>query len=211
MNPARTARPSEPGFYHFARLACKVICVALLRLEVEGCERVPLEGPLIVACNHISYVDPVALGVALPRPVWFMAKVELFRIPVLGPVIAGLGAYPVDRGKGDVAAIKTSVRQLRMGRAIGIFPEGTRNLSGTERVHTGVALLASLSGAPVIPAYVLGGDRAKRLGKLRVAFGDPVQNGAGKASREDLAQPTGDIMARIRALGDNMRNGGAKP
>ena len=198
---------SGSPFYFFARFVCGAYLRVFLRLEIEGREHVPLSGALIVACNHRSYVDPIALGVALPRPIAYMAKVELFRIPLLGPIIAALGAYPVDRGKGDVAAIRSSVRQLREGAAIGIFPEGTRNLGGEGRGHTGVALLASLSGAPVLPAFVRGGDRAKRLGKVQVAFAEPLQFSRepnGKASREDLANWTDEIMARIRALGERL-------
>lgn len=193
--------------YRFVRFVCGLICRLLLRMEVRGRRNVPPDGPLIVACNHVSYVDPVALGVALPRPIAYMAKVELFRIPLLGPLIAALGAYPVDRGKGDVAAIRNSLQQLRNGWAIGIFPEGTRNLAGDAPIHTGVALLASLSGAPVLPAYVLGGERAKRLGKLKVAFGEPVtvkSAAGGKASREDLANWADEIMTRSRALGERL-------
>ncbi len=179
-------------------------------MRVFGVENVPMTGPLIVACNHVSYVDPVALGVALPRRVWYMAKVELFRIPILGPTIAALGAYPVDRGKGDVAAIRGSLRVLKEGKAIGIFPEGTRNVHGDLPVQSGVALLASLAGAPVLPAFVRGGDRAKRLGKLSVAFGEPMSlagGHSGKATREELANWANAIMARIRALGENLERG----
>lgn len=197
-------------FYDFARAVTGAWCYGPLRMTVTGVENVPMSGPLIVACNHVSYVDPVALGVAMPRRVWYMAKVELFRIPVLGPTISGLGAYPVDRGKTDVAAIRASLRVLKEGKAIGIFPEGTRNLHGDAPVHTGVALLASLAGAPVLPAFVRGGDRAKRLGKLSVAFGEPMsvsggQNG--KATREELANWANAIMARIRALGEKLERG----
>ena len=193
-------------FYGFARFVTGLICYGPLRMTVHGRENVPLDGPLIVACNHVSYVDPVALGVAMPRPIAYMAKVELFRAPLLGPMIAGLGAYPVDRGKHDVLAIRSSIRALKEGKAIGIFPEGTRNLSGDARVHRGVALLASLSGAPVLPAFVRGGDRAKRLGKLDVTFGEPIRLGAssGKASREELANYADTVMTKIRALGEKL-------
>ena len=196
--------------YDVGKAVTSVVCYGPLRMEVTGREKVPLTGPLVVAANHLSYVDPVALGCACPRPIAYMAKIELFRIPVLGPMIAAFGAYPVERGKGDIAAIKASLRQLAEGRAIGIFPEGTRNLAGDARVQTGVALLATLGDAPVLPAFVRGGDRAKRLGKLQVAFGDPIRLGdrqGGKASREDLAKWADMIMARIRVLGETLARG----
>lgn len=196
--------------YALVRGLASVLCYTVFRMDVRGRENVPSSGPLVVAANHVSYLDPVALGVACPRPIAYMAKIELFRIPILGPLIGALGAYPVERGKGDVAAIRASLRQLREGHAIGIFPEGTRNLTGEARVQTGVALLASLGNALVIPAYIRGSDRAKHLGKLQVTFGEPLRLGdgqSGKASREDLANWADMIMARIRALGERLSSG----
>jgi 1-acyl-sn-glycerol-3-phosphate acyltransferase len=196
--------------YDFVRFLAAGACYGLFRMEVRGREKVPLTGPLVVAANHVSYVDPVALGVACPRPIAYMAKSELFAIPGLGQLIRRVKAYPVERGKGDVAAIRASLRQLQEGHAIGIFPEGTRNLTGDARVQTGVALLASLAGAPVVPAFIDGSARARRLGKVKVAFGDPIRLGdgqAGKASREDLAKWADMIMVRIRALGETLRSG----
>ena len=186
-------------FYGFARGAVGLVLRTVWRLRVHGAENVPLTGPLIVACNHVSYLDPPALGVALPRPVSYMAKHELFAIPILGPTIARLRAFPVDRSRGDVAAIKRSVEILRGGAAVGIFPEGTRNRSGEVRAQFGAALLASLSGAPVLPAYVSGTAHANRLARIDVAFGEALHFGR-KARREDLAKWTDEIMARILAL-----------
>jgi 1-acyl-sn-glycerol-3-phosphate acyltransferase len=168
---------------------------------VHGAHRVPATGPLIVACNHVSYFDPPALGVAMPRPIHYMAKVELFRMPVLGPLIERLNAFPVDRSRGDVAAIKRAVEVLRTGAAIGIFPEGTRNRRGDIKPQYGVALLAALSEAPILPAYVAGSARARRLGRIEVFFGEPLFLARGqKATREDLAKWTDEIMTAIYAL-----------
>lgn len=187
--------------YGFARGAVGVVLRTVWRLRVHGVERVPQAGPLIVACNHVSYFDPPALGVALPRPLHYMAKVELFRMPVLGPLIARLNAFPVDRSRGDVAAIKRAVEMLRTGAAVGIFPEGTRNKTGELRPQVGVALLAALSKAPVLPAYVGGTARANRLARIDVVFGEPMWVDRGeKASRDDLAKWAEEIMARIYAL-----------
>jgi len=135
-----------------------------------------------------------------------MAKQELFRIPVLGPVITGLGAFPVDRSRGDVAAIRTAVGVLKTGACLGIFPEGTRNVDGTGKAQMGVALLASLSGATVLPAYVAGTARAKALARITVVFGEPVRFELGrKASREDLAKWTDGLMELIYALREKTR------
>ena len=187
--------------YDFCRWVVWVVLRLGWGLRVSGAERVPRSGPLIVACNHVSYFDPPALGAALPRRLRYMAKRELFELPILGPLIAALGAYPVDRSRGDVAAIKRSLEVLRGGAAVGIFPEGTRNPDGTVEPQLGVALLAARSGATVIPAYVEGSVRAKRFGRITVRFGEPLHfERERKARREDLAKWTEEIMARIFAL-----------
>lgn len=171
------------------------------RFRIVGVRNVPKDGPLILACNHTAYLDPPALGAAAPRPVTYMAKQELFEIPVLGPLITGLGAFPVDRSRGDVAAIKTAIGVLKTGACLGIFPEGTRNPDGTGKPQMGVALLALRSGATVLPAYVSGTSRAKRLARITVVFGEPLRFEPGrKATREDLAKWTEELMVRIYAL-----------
>ncbi len=192
-------------FYDFSRSVVIVLLRTIWRFRTSGLENVPRSGPLIVACNHISYLDPPALGAAMPRPVSYMAKHELFKIPILGPVIARLNAFPVDRTRGDAAAIKRAVAVLREGAALGIFPEGTRNKDGTVKPQSGVALLHYLSGAPILPAYVGGTGDAKRLARISVVFGEPVSYTTGeKASREDMANWTGDIMMKIYALRETL-------
>jgi len=134
-----------------------------------------------------------------------VAKKELFEIPVLGPVITGLGAYAVDRTGSATSAIKRSLQVLRVGGAIGIFPEGTRNLTGTVPAQTGVALLAALAQAPVVPACVHGTDRALQLARIDVAFGAPMPPPEGrKARREDLAKFTANVMKAIEELAESI-------
>lgn len=192
-------------FYAFARFTVGTVLRAAWRFRVVGTEHVPMSGPLIVAANHLSYFDPPALGCALPRPLTFMAKAELFRIPVLGPLIVPLGAYPIERGKGDVGAIRRSVAILREGRAVAMFPEGTRNRSGTVVPQTGVALLAMLAGAPILPAYIAGTGAVARFERITVAFGPPMHvEREGKATRDALAKVTCEIMGRIRGLGETI-------
>ncbi len=189
--------------YDFAQQILLPPLLALWRFEALGREKVPLNGPLIVAANHASYMDPVALGVACPRPISYMAKAELFQIPVLGPLIRKVNAYPVERGlKASTAgAIKKSVQILNEGRAIGIFPQGTRVREGEGETKAGVALLASLARAPVVPAYIWGSKDAVRLHQIKVSFGDPMHLPAGrKATRGEIAKFTEDVMAAIRGL-----------
>jgi 1-acyl-sn-glycerol-3-phosphate acyltransferase len=196
----------KKGFYDFAKFFVRVMARTLWRANVYGTQHVPANGPLIVACNHVSYFDPPLMGCFCPRRISYMAKKELFAIPVLGPVIRALGAYAVDRRGSATAAIKRSLHVLEAGGAIGIFPEGTRNLTGTVAPQTGVALLAALSHAPVVPACIRGTDRALRLARVEVAFGPallPPEAGR-KATREELAKFTAVIMKAIEELAESI-------
>ncbi|MBV8283435.1 MAG: 1-acyl-sn-glycerol-3-phosphate acyltransferase [Candidatus Eremiobacteraeota bacterium] len=171
------------------------------RAQASGTENVPRQGALIVACNHRSYLDPPGMGCFCPRRISYMAKKELFEIPVLGPLIRAVGAYPVDRQGSARAAIKRSLEVLEAGGTVGIFPEGTRNRDGSAAPQTGVALLASLSGAPVVPAHI-GSDGPSRLARMKVAFGPPMRLPPDrKATHDDLAKFTADIMQAIQSLG----------
>ena len=193
-------------FYDFAKATVRTMAQVLWRTRVYGSENVPPAGALIIACNHVSYLDPPILGSFCPRRISYMAKKELFDVPLLGAVIRGLGAYDVDRQGSPTAAIKRSLRVLEAGGAVGIFPEGTRNRSGEVQPQTGVALLAALAQAPVVPACVYGTDRALRLGRIEVAFGAPLAAPGGqKATRDDLAKFTGDIMKAIESLAESIR------
>ncbi len=196
----------NPKLYDFASGLIRLSMRTVWRARAYGTENVPRTGPLIVACNHVSYLDPPGMGCFCPRRISYMAKKELFAIPVLGPLIAAVGAYPVDRQGSATAAIKRSLDVLRSGGAIGIFPEGTRNLDGVVQPQTGVALLASLAGAPVVPAAIVGSDRAAHLAQIKVAFGVPMAlPREGKATHDDLAKFTSDIMNAIGALAANLR------
>ena len=117
-------------FYRVSRSLCRLVIRLVYGFRSVQSENVPATGAVIVACNHVSYLDPVVLGIGFARPVTYLAKKELFAIPVLGPIITGLGVHPVDRQAGGVAAVRAALRALKDGRCIGIFPEGTRNLTG---------------------------------------------------------------------------------
>jgi 1-acyl-sn-glycerol-3-phosphate acyltransferase len=195
----------NPGFYAFIRGLCLLLLRAFWRYRADGAERVPADGPVIVAANHVSYFDPVALGVGIRRPVTYLAKKQLFDIPVLGPIITRLGAYPLDREAGGVAALRAAMRALKDGRCVGIFPEGTRNLTGQAEEKGGAALLGALTGAPVVPAAIVGTRDAKRFRPIRVRYGEPlVVVRDRKADGDDLAKWTSEIMRRIRALEESI-------
>ena len=179
----------------------------LFRGSTQGLEHVPMEGPLVVASNHGSHLDPPLLGHALGRPVAFMAKAELFAIPLLGAVIRACGAYPVRRGASDREAIRTATAKLEQGWATGVFLDGTRQANG--RVNNplpGAALLAARSGAPLLPVAIVNSHRAlgsgriwPRLVPLQLRVGAPIPPPASRR-RPDLDVTTALLKERINDL-----------
>lgn len=158
---------------------CKFLFKLFFKLEIEGIENVPREGGIIVVANHVSLLDPIILGVALNRPVYFMAKEELFKNPVLGFVISRLNAFPVRRGSVDRRAIERGLALLREGKVLGMFPEGKRSKDGLlSEPHHGPTTFAYKTGAPILPAALIGtgevlrkGSWMPRLRRVRVRIG----------------------------------------
>ncbi|OGS10862.1 MAG: hypothetical protein A2234_01860 [Elusimicrobia bacterium RIFOXYA2_FULL_58_8] len=144
-------------------------------IEVTGLEKIPRTGPLIIACNHLSNVDPPALlsFTALVRRVNVMAKKELFAIPVLGWFILRWGAIPVDRNRegGDLGALRGALGALKKEGCLVIFPEGTRARGRKLPAKAGVGFLAHKSGAPVLTARIFNSDNFLKLGKITIKYG----------------------------------------
>lgn len=160
-------------FYRFARLFCRIVLFLLRRWKVYGLENVPDKEGLLVISNHVSYWDPVIVGCALNRKVYFMAKSELFAIPVLSLIISSCGAFPVNRKSVDHKVTRQALGLLKQGQAVGIFPEGARSHSeGLLNPHLGVAMLALRGDAPVLPVAVVGSRGF--FGKVSVFIGKPL-------------------------------------
>jgi 1-acyl-sn-glycerol-3-phosphate acyltransferase len=182
------------------------ICCGLLRfiyailfpLKIVGRENVPKEGGVLLCANHISLLDPMTIGIKLKRQVKYMAKAELFNVPVLGWLIKQLGAFPVKRGGVSKESIKTALNTLRGGNVMGIFPEGTRN-SDSGVAKKGAASFALRSGAAVVPAAIIGSYKPFR--RMTVVYGAPIDlssfEGAGSDSLEAV---TDVIMGRIHEM-----------
>ena len=163
-------------FLRFVQIFVAPIFRGIYRIKVRGRENVLPEGGAIVVCNHLSALDPVFMGCALPRVFRSMAKAEIFKNPVIAFFIRALGGFPVNRGSGDVGAIVTAQKVVDEGGLLLIFPEGTRSKTGEMgRLKPGSLLIALKSGVPLIPAYITPrGGKIKAFKGLGVRFGEPI-------------------------------------
>ncbi len=194
-------------FYRLIRLLAKRLARLLFRVEAVGTGHIPRSGPTLIVSNHSSVLDPAIVAVVTPRPLHFLAKAELFSIPVLGRLIAALHALPVKRGGTDPGALRSALRILAAGQALLIFPEGTRGAEGTlGEGKPGAGMLALLSGAPVVPAYIEGTGRllprgrwVARCGKIRVRFGPTLcfAGAPGPERKERYREVSRQMMAAI--------------
>lgn len=193
-------------FYRFARLLCRMVLLILRRWEVRGVDNFPHSGGLVVISNHTSYWDPVVIGCTLTREIHFMAKAELFSIPLLSIIIKTLHAFPVRRGGSDRNAIRTALQHLGNGNVVGIFPEGTRSKTGDILdPHLGAAMLALKAGVPILPVAVVG--TRGFVGKVRVLIGKPMEfpdYKDKKAGKQDLMEVSNRVMEEVARLVNNL-------
>src|SRR5881227_1446937 len=149
--------------YGVVRALAWVLTHLVCRYQVSGQEHIPRDGALLVVANHLSWYDPLLLGVVLPRRVWFFTKSEIFRWPLAGKVVEWTGQIPVRRGESDRAALEKALACLRDGKALMIFPEGT--VERQEKMipaQAGAAMLAMRSGVTVLPIAHVGTRRILR-------------------------------------------------
>jgi len=192
----------------------KPLAVALMRLgfrlEVHGRAHVPATGPVLFVSNHVSVLDPPFIGGASPRELFFLAKEELFDVPLFGRFIHALNARPVKRDGSDSRALKATLRLLGENRAILLFPEGTRGVEGRlGEGKPGAGMLAVMSGAPVVPVYVSGTGRALPPGRalprptrVSVRFGPPLifKTVGDDRRKERYREATEEMMRAIAQL-----------
>lgn len=190
-------------FYKFARGLVKLYYRVVFRVKAEGVENLKPERNYVVCPNHKSLNDPPLLGTCVKKPLRFMAKEELFENKLFGALIRTLGAFPVKRGEGDLAALKAAIKLLKDGENLVVFPEGAR--SPKEHLHkgkSGAALIAVKAGVDIVPVGISG--TYKPFSKMTVRFGKPIELGEyfGKRVDSDTLQDITDnrLMPAISEL-----------
>jgi 1-acyl-sn-glycerol-3-phosphate acyltransferase len=195
-------------FYYFARSICAKYLKIFNKWTVEGKENLPSNGPVVMVGNHNSLWDPLVIGCSIDRPIHFMAKEELFRIPIISKlVIEKLCAFPVKRGQADRNALRIASELLKKGEMLGMFPEGTRSRTGELlSFHPGAALFALRSSAPIVPAALIGTKTTfpnSLRGNIKVRIGKPLAYTDlynKKITAEDMERVTSEVMECIRQL-----------
>ncbi len=172
--------------FYIAKFLVKIAFLIAFNMKTEGRENVPKDTAVIFAANHRTNADPPVVAACSKGRHCFMAKEELFKNPLFGWLIRNLGAFPVSRGKGDMAVIDTAVERLENGTNLMIFPEGTRSKDGkVHRGHTGAALIAAKSGKPVVPVGICFGEKLSFRTPLTVKYGKPIYPGDYVDNREE--------------------------
>ena len=196
--------------YVILRALSALILKAFFWIEVHGKKNIPKIGGFILASNHVSFLDPIALAVACPRKLNFMARHDLFFNPLFSKLLFSVAVFPVKRDSADLSALKEGMRRVNEGSGLLLFPEGSRSTNGTiSSPQAGIGFLATKLNVPVIPAFVKGTEKALPKGakfiipkKLFVYFGKQIHIEGG-ASYQDIAQL---IMENIKYLGNENKN-----
>ena len=193
--------------YRFLQIVFRLLFYTVFRTRVYGRENIPKEGAVILAANHASNIDPPLMASLIERPVSYMAKIELFENPIFGAAIRRCHAFPVKRGASDRGAIKAAVTVLKEGHMLGLFPEGTRSKTGElQKAEAGIALIASMTGAPIVPVAIVNSHRIFANGgllpQLRIMYGAPISFQGDRKSKEALDAFSAEIMAHIERMRD---------
>ncbi|MDQ0337762.1 1-acyl-sn-glycerol-3-phosphate acyltransferase [Caldalkalibacillus uzonensis] len=190
--------------YSLCRFILHCLYRILFRYEAVGLKHIPRRGAVLLCANHISNWDPPLVGIPLERRVNFMAKQELFKIPLLAQLLRYLGAFPVKRGASDKRAIRTALSRLQEEKVVVIFPEGTRSKTGQlGKAFTGSGFLALKEPCTVIPVAIIGPYRLFR--KVKIVYGPPVSIDdlrSEKVTKQEATLATERIMNGIQRLLD---------
>jgi 1-acyl-sn-glycerol-3-phosphate acyltransferase len=206
---------SQPSpVWKFLQVIARVGTTLMFDLKVYGSHRVPKTGGVLLVSNHQSYLDPVLLGVRLPRTLSYMAKASLFKIAPFAWFIRSLGAFPVRQGAGDIRAMKEAIERVQEGHALTIFPEGSRSENEeVQPIEPGIALVIRRAKVPVVPAVIDGaldawprGHKLFRPRPIRILYGKPMDLSG--LSRDQVVEKIGRVFAELL---DQLRSGNLPP
>jgi 1-acyl-sn-glycerol-3-phosphate acyltransferase len=179
----------------------------LYRIEMSGAAAIPADGGVILVANHESLIDPWLLALVTPRPIRYMAKVELWGYPGLRQVMELFGTFPVERGTGDRQAVGRAAQLLTEGQVLGMFPQGTCLPYRNRPWHRGAAKLALTTGAPIVPVAIVGSEQALRPGKpklglprIRLLVGGPIEVERGRATVAAAKELTAHVERAVEEL-----------
>lgn len=208
----RASSPTETNrrlpqrlLYGFLRIVCQILALTLWRFRRAGQEHVPQTGPAVLLSNHQSFFDPVFVGLSCRRQLNYLARADVFGIPVLGRLIAALGAIPIERDRTGIGGLKRTLRQLSRGELVLLFPEGTRSSDGEiTPLKPGFSVLVRRAKVPLVPVGIDGAfdawprsRRFPRPGRIWVQFGEPLS--AEEVANLSVDDLVGEIERRIRA------------
>lgn len=190
------------SFYTFARGLVKIYYKFAFRMDIQGEEHIPTEGGVVLCCNHMSNLDPTTMAGFVRRPVRYIAKKELFEKRWSAKLLSALGAFPVDRQTTDMKALKTAIKLLKNGEALGIFAEGTRVKEGEAKAaKAGVALFALKGEAPIVPICI--SSKYKFRSIVHIRYGEPIyldEYKGQKVTTEMMEEITEKVMEKVREM-----------
>lgn len=190
------------SFYTFARGLVKIYYKFAFRMDIQGEENIPKEGGVVLCCNHMSNLDPTTMAGFVKRPVRYIAKKELFEKRWSAKLLSALGAFPVDRQTTDMKALKTAIKLLKNGEALGIFAEGTRVKEGEAKAaKAGVALFALKGEAPIVPICI--SSKYKFRSIVHIRYGEPIyldEYKGQKVTTEMMEEITEKVMEKVREM-----------
>jgi 1-acyl-sn-glycerol-3-phosphate acyltransferase len=187
------------NLYPLGRALVNVGLFPIYQFKVIGRENFPSEGGVLVCANHIHNFDPEVVGITAPRPIHFMAKEELFSVPILGKILPHINAFPVKRGMSDRGALRAGLAILKEEKVLGLFPEGTRSKTGElGKGLAGAGFFALRSNAHVVPCAIIG--PYKPFKRLKVVYGKPINMEECRKNKATPEETTELIMDEIQKL-----------
>lgn len=187
------------NLYFIGKKICTVILKPLYRVQTVGKENFPKDGGVLICSNHINNFDPPVVGFTCPRTIHFMAKEELFHVPILKQLLPTINVFPVKRGLSDKKAIRTGLTLLKEGKVLGLFPEGTRSKTGEiGKGLAGAGFFALRTDAKIVPCAIIGPYKPFR--QVKVVYGQPIDFSEYREKRISAEEATEIIMNEIRLL-----------